>query len=110
MLLRLVLAVCFALAIAWLLGRHFKIPIFGSVATRSLDKKITSRFVRAIKQGYQHQLDHTAPWVMLGWAIAVMLSAESVWAFFEQALWLQVLVMVKIFRLTARPPSPAQTD
>ena len=94
--LRLSLAAVFAISIAWLLGRHFKTPI-SSVATRSCQgTKPTSRFITAVKQGYQHQLDHTAPWVLLGWAVAATLTTIPTWAFFDQALWLQVLVMIVI--------------
>jgi len=96
LLLRILLAAGFALAIAWLLGRHFKSPIFSSRTESCQSERSTSRFIRAIKEGYQHQLDHTAPWVLLGWAIAATLSATSSWAFFEQALWLQVLVMIVV--------------
>lgn len=94
LLLRILLAAGFALAIAWLLGRHFKSPIFSSRTESCQSGRSTSRFLRAIKEGYQHQLDHTAPWVLLGWAVAATLSASSSWAFLEQALWLQVLVMI----------------
>jgi uncharacterized membrane protein YraQ (UPF0718 family) len=95
-LLRLVFAVILAIFVAWVLGRHFKKTIASAVAPRCQSAKPTSRFITAIKQGYQHQLDHTAPWVILGWALAATLSATPAWAFFEQALWLQVLVMVAV--------------
>ncbi len=82
------------LTIAWLLGCQFK-GLSGAPAEATLvDEKATARFASAVKQGYLHQLDHTAPWVLFGCALAATLSAVSVWAFFEQALWLQVLVMV----------------
>ncbi|PKG40118.1 permease [Psychromonas sp. Urea-02u-13] len=96
LLLRLSLAAIFALSIAWLLGRHFKTPISLIAAHSCQGGKPTSRFISAIKQGYQHQLDHTAPWVLLGWALAATLSTSPAWSFFEQALWLQVLVMIVI--------------
>ena len=108
-LLRIVFAVVFAAVIAWLLGRHFKNPISAVVAQKCEGGKPTSRFITAIKQGYQHQLDHTAPWVIFGWALAATLSATPAWAFFEQALWLQVLVMVVIafpFALCATGMTP----
>jgi len=108
-LLRIVFAVVFATLIAWLLGRHFKNPISAVVAQSCQGGKPTSRFITAIKQGYQHQLDHTAPWVIFGWALAATLSATPAWAFFEQALWLQVLVMVLIafpFALCATGMTP----
>lgn len=96
LLLRLSLAALFALVVAWLLGRHFKTPISLVAAHSCQGGKPTSRFISAIKQGYQHQLDHTAPWVLLGWALAATLSTSPAWSFFEQALWLQVLVMIVI--------------
>ncbi|WP_028863482.1 permease [Psychromonas aquimarina] len=96
LLLRIVSAALFALSIAWLLGRHFKAPISSAAASSCQGGASTSRFLTAIKQGYQHQLDHTAPWVLLGWTLAATLSAASAWAFFEQALWLQVLVMIVV--------------
>ncbi|WP_019616814.1 permease [Psychromonas ossibalaenae] len=96
LLLRIVLAAVFALSIAWLLGRHFKAPISSAAASSCQGGASTSRFLTAIKQGYQHQLDHTAPWVLLGWTLAATLSAASAWTFFEQALWLQVLVMIVV--------------
>jgi len=108
-LLRVVFAVVFAVIIAWLLGRHFKNPISAVVAQSCQGDQPTSRFITAIKQGYQHQLDHTAPWVIFGWALAATLSATPAWAFFEQALWLQVLVMVLIafpFALCATGMTP----
>ena len=108
-LLRIIFAVVFAVVIAWLLGRHFKNPISAVVAQKCEGGKPTSRFISAIKQGYQHQLDHTAPWVIFGWALAATLSATPAWAFFEQALWLQVLVMVFIafpFALCATGMTP----
>ena len=108
-LLRIIFAVVFAVVIAWLLGRHFKNPISAVVAQKCEGGKPTSRFITAIKQGYQHQLDHTAPWVIFGWALAATLSATPAWAFFEQALWLQVLVMVVIafpFALCATGMTP----
>jgi len=108
-LLRVVFAVVFAVIIAWLLGRHFKNPISAVVAQSCQGGQPTSRFITAIKQGYQHQLDHTAPWVIFGWALAATLSATPAWAFFEQALWLQVLVMVLIafpFALCATGMTP----
>ncbi|MEI6898170.1 MAG: permease [Psychromonas sp.] len=96
LLLRLSLAALFSLVIAWLLGRHFKTPIPLMTEHSCEEGKPTSRFISAIKQGYQHQLDHTAPWVLLGWAIAATLSTLPAWSFFDQALWLQVLVMLII--------------
>ena len=108
-LLRILFAILFATTIAWLLGRHFKKPISAVVAQTCQGGKPTSRFIAAIKQGYQHQLDHTAPWVIFGWALAATLSATPAWAFFEQALWLQVLVMVLIafpFALCATGMTP----
>ncbi|GLS90602.1 hypothetical protein GCM10007916_16690 [Psychromonas marina] len=96
LLLRLSLAAIFAVSIAWLLGRHFKTPISSIAAHSCQGTKPTSRFLTAIKQGYQHQLDHTAPWVLLGWAVAASLSTVPVWSFFDQALWLQILVMLVI--------------
>jgi len=94
LLLRLLLAAVFAVLIAWLLGRHFKTPIVSSDTHHCDGNKPTSRFLASIKQGYQHQLDHTAPWVLLGWAVAASLSTIPEWSFFDQALWLQVLVML----------------
>ncbi|TEW52620.1 permease [Psychromonas algicola] len=108
-LLRFVFAIIFAVFIAWLLGRHFKKPISNVVVQTCAGAKPNSRFITAIKQGYQHQLDHTAPWVIFGWALAATLSATPAWAFFEQALWLQVLVMVAIafpFALCATGMTP----
>jgi uncharacterized membrane protein YraQ (UPF0718 family) len=96
LLLRLTLAIVFALLVAWLLGRHFKTPISSVAAHSCQGGKPTSRFISAIKQGYQHQLDHTAPWVLLGWALAATFSTSPAWSFFEQALWMQVLVMIII--------------
>ncbi|WP_022942647.1 permease, partial [Psychromonas hadalis] len=96
LLLRLGLAAVFALSIAWLLGRHFKATISSITVHSCSGGKPTSRFITAIKQGYQHQLDHTAPWVLLGWALAATLSTTPAWSFFDQALWLQVLVMLVI--------------
>ena len=107
--LRLAFAIVFAVFIAWLLGRHFKKPISSVVTQTCEGTKPNSRFITAIKQGYQHQLDHTAPWVIFGWALAATLSATPAWAFFEQALWLQVLVMVAIafpFALCATGMTP----
>jgi len=95
-LLRLAFAFVFAVFIAWILGRHFKNSISKVVEQSCEGAKPTSRFITAVKQGYQHQLDHTAPWVIFGWALAATLSANPAWAFFEQALWLQVLVMVAV--------------
>ncbi|MEH6454296.1 MAG: permease, partial [Psychromonas sp.] len=94
LILRIVLAVLLALSIAWILGRHFKEHPIETKGKSNQEAAKTSRFVSAIKQGYQHQLDHTAPWVLLGWTLAATLSAASAWAFFDQALWLQVLVMI----------------
>ncbi|WP_415225655.1 permease [Psychromonas sp.] len=94
LLLRVVLAIVFAVVSAWLLGRHFKILPSLAVSASCQDKNPTSRFISAIKQGYQHQLDHTAPWVLFGWMLAATFSATPAWAFFDQALWLQVLVMI----------------
>ena len=108
-LLRIAFAVVFATLIAWLLGRHFKNPISAVVAQSCQGGKPTSRLITAIKQGYQHQLDHTAPWVIFGWALAATLSATPAWAFFEQALWLQVLVMIVLafpFALCATGMTP----
>jgi uncharacterized membrane protein YraQ (UPF0718 family) len=96
LLLRLSLAAFFAFSIAWLLGRHFKTPISSIAAHSCQGGKPTSRFISTIKQGYQHQLDHTPPWVLLGWALAATLSTSPAWSFFDQALWLQVLVMIVI--------------
>ena len=94
LLLRVVLAACFALAVAWLLGRHFKAPDSLAPEACVYGEITTSRFIRALQRGYQHQLDHTAPWVLFGWSVAATLSTASAWAFFEQALWLQILVMI----------------
>ena len=109
LLLRVVFALLLAIFIAWLLGSHFKKPISSAVAQTCQGVKPTSRFINAIKQGYLHQLDHTAPWVIFGWALAATLSATPAWAFFEQALWLQVLVMVVVafpFALCATGMTP----
>lgn len=96
LILRLLLAAFFALTIAWLLGRYFKV-LPASSSQNSLQSDISgSQFISAIRQGYQHQLHHTAPWVLLGWVIASTLSVTSAWGFFEQALWLQVLVMIVV--------------
>jgi uncharacterized membrane protein YraQ (UPF0718 family) len=94
LILRLLLAGFFALTIAWLLGRYFKALPPSSSQNSLQSGTSSSQFSSAIRQGYQHQLNHTAPWVLLGWAIASTLSATSAWGFFEQALWLQVLVMI----------------
>jgi uncharacterized membrane protein YraQ (UPF0718 family) len=96
LILRVVLAALFALLIAWLIGRHFKTVKSPVVAATPQCGAARSRFIDAIKDGYQHQLDHTAPWVLLGWALAATLSAASVWTFFDQALWLQILVMIVV--------------
>ena len=32
----------------------------------------------------------------MGWSLAATLSATSAWAFFDQALWLQILVMILV--------------
>ncbi|WP_354622794.1 permease [Psychromonas sp. MME2] len=96
LLLRIVLAALFALLIAWVIGRHFKLQHTTSAANTNQCEHSSSRFVNAVKQGYQHQLDHTAPWVLLGWMLAATLSAASVWDFFGQALWLQVIVMIAV--------------
>jgi len=96
LLLRVGLAIVFAVASAWLLGRHFKILPSAALSAGSADKNSAPRFISAIKQGYQHQLDHTAPWVLLGWMLAATFSVGPAWAFFEQALWLQVLVMIVV--------------
>ncbi|MFT5652207.1 MAG: uncharacterized membrane protein YraQ (UPF0718 family) [Psychromonas sp.] len=96
LILRVVLAALFALLIAWLIGRHFKTvksPVAAVTPQCGVDR---SRFIDAIKDGYQHQLDHTAPWVLFGWALAATLSAASAWTFFDQALWLQILVMIVV--------------
>lgn len=94
LILRVVLATLFALLIGWLLGRHFKTAISPVAAASCQNGVSSSRFIDAIKDGYQHQLDHTAPWVLMGWVLASALSAASAWTFFDQALWLQVLVMI----------------
>ncbi|ABM05317.1 permease [Psychromonas ingrahamii 37] len=94
LILRVVLAALFALLIAWLIGRHFKTVKSPVVAATPQCGVARSRFIDAIKDGYQQQLDHTAPWVLLGWALAATLSAASAWTFFDQALWLQILVMI----------------
>lgn len=96
LILRVVLAALFALLIAWLIGRHFKTVKSPVVAATAQGGAARSRFIDAIKDGYQHQLDHTAPWVLLGWTLAATLSAASAWTFFDQALWLQVLVMIVV--------------
>lgn len=109
LLLRIGFAIIFAALVAWVLGRHFKNPISAAAAKRCQGGKSSSRFISAIKQGYQHQLDHTAPWVIFGWALAATLSATPAWAFFDQVLWLQVLVMVAIafpFALCATGMTP----
>jgi uncharacterized membrane protein YraQ (UPF0718 family) len=94
LILRIALAAILALSVAWLLGRHFKTTSSPVAGDSCQGGATSSRFVSAVKQGYQHQLDHTAPWVLLGWTLAATLSATSAWAFFDQALWLQVLVMI----------------
>ncbi|MCG6200068.1 permease [Psychromonas antarctica] len=94
LLLRIALATVFACAVAWLLGRHFTTAPCAALTISGQGEKSTSRFINAIRQGYQHQLDHTAPWVLLGWTLAATLSATPAWAFFDQALWLQILVMI----------------
>lgn len=96
LILRVVLAALFALLIGWLIGRHFKTVKSPVVAATVQGGVARSRFIDAIKDGYQHQLDHTAPWVLLGWTLAATLSAASAWTFFDQALWLQVLVMIVV--------------
>lgn len=96
LLLRVGLAAIFAFVIAWLVGRHFKAHQQPATSQACQDEGSKSRFVNAVKQGYLHQLDHTAPWVLFGWMLAATLSAASVWGFFAQALWLQVLVMIVV--------------
>jgi len=94
--LRLVLAIIFAVTIAWLLGRHFKKVIIPAKIENCQPIAASSSIISALKQGYQHQLDHTAPWVIFGCALAATLSAAKNWFFFEQALWLQIIVMIII--------------
>lgn len=96
LILRVVLAALFALLIGWLIGRHFKTVQSPVAPAMPQGGAARSRFIEAIKDGYQHQLDHTAPWVLLGWTLAATLSAASAWTFFDQALWLQVLVMIVV--------------
>ncbi|MFT7053807.1 MAG: uncharacterized membrane protein YraQ (UPF0718 family) [Psychromonas sp.] len=96
LILRVVLAALFALLIGWLIGRHFKTVKSPVAPATPQGGGARSRFIDAIKDGYQHQLDHTAPWVLLGWTLAATLSAASAWTFFDQALWLQVLVMIVV--------------
>ncbi|AGH80065.1 permease [Psychromonas sp. CNPT3] len=107
--LRVLLGATFAFLIAYILGRHFKNTDTAQTDELSVKQHSGSRFLASIKQGYLHQLDHTAPWVLLGWALAATLSANSAWAFFDQALWLQVLVMILVafpFSLCATGVTP----
>ena len=107
--LRILLSAIFAFLIAYFLGRHFKNISVQQTTPENFEKQSGSRFLASIKQGYLHQLDHTAPWVLLGWALAATLSANSAWAFFDQALWLQVLVMILVafpFSLCATGVTP----
>ncbi len=96
LILRLVLAFIFAVTIAWLLGRHFNKVIIPTKIENCQHIAPSSKIISAIKQGYQHQLDHTAPWVIFGCALAATFSATKNLAFFEQALWLQIIVMIII--------------
>ena len=109
LLIRLAVAVTFAITIAWLLGRYFNKVIIPAKEMHCQHLASSSKIISAIKQGYQHQLDHTAPWVLLGWALAATLSATSEWGFFDQALWLQIIVMIIIafpFALCATGVTP----
>ncbi|WP_094751337.1 permease [Psychromonas sp. CD1] len=107
--LRLLLGAILAFLISYFLGRHFKNIYVSNTGVSQVEKRSDSRFLASIKQGYLHQLDHTAPWVILGWALASTLSVNSAWAFFDQALWLQVLVMILVafpFSLCATGVTP----
>ncbi|MCK5818525.1 MAG: permease [Psychromonas sp.] len=94
--LRILLAIIFAVTIAWLLGRHFKKVIILFKVENCQHIAPSSNIISTIKHAYQHQLDHTAPWVIFGCALAATLSATHDWVFFEQALWLQIIVMIII--------------
>lgn len=53
-----------------------------------------SRLVNAFKHSYEHLLDHTAPWIIVGWTVAATLAPTPGWQFFADHLWLQVLLVI----------------
>ncbi len=107
---RLVLAVALALVLGWLVGRWME-----SGATHHAKENLAlsdaegSRLVSAIKHGYSHLLDHTAPWVILGLLVAATLAPTPGWQFFEQTLWAQVILIIILalpFHLCATGMTP----
>ena len=48
----------------------------------------------AIKHSYEHLLDHTAPWIIVGWIVAATLAPTPGWQMFAEHLWLQVLLVI----------------
>ncbi len=96
LLLRLALAVCLVLVIGLVIGRwlqrqeeHYHTPV-----AVELSQAQGSRLLQAIRHSFEHLLDHTAPWILLGWIVAATLAPTPGWQVFAEHLWLQVILVI----------------
>ncbi|MCE0557262.1 MULTISPECIES: permease [unclassified Motilimonas] len=94
--LRLVLALLLILIIGVLVGRWLQKQedMSHSQAVMEVNQAQGSRLLGAIKHSYEHLIDHTAPWIIVGWIVAATLAPTPGWQMFAEHLWLQILLVI----------------
>ncbi|MCE2571036.1 permease [Motilimonas eburnea] len=98
LMLRLVLALCLVLLIGLLLGRWLQRQedLAKITAPVELSQAQGSRLLQAIRHSFEHLLDHTAPWIILGWTVAATLAPTPGWQAFADHLWLQIILVIAV--------------
>ncbi|MGB1297855.1 MAG: permease [Psychrobium sp.] len=98
---RLACALIIIVCIALMLARF--IPSQPPVKAEKQDE-IANKLKHALRHGYEHLLDHTAPWLMVGLVLATLLTFGQ-----HQAQWYDILLVAAIalpFRLCATGITP----
>jgi len=73
-------------------------------ATASKQQDVANRLQHSLRHGYEHLLDHTAPWIMLGLILATLLTQGH-----HQSQWYDLLIVALLaipFRLCATGITP----
>lgn len=91
---RLVLAVVLVVAVGWLVARLVKAEP-PSLLLPSAQPQGVGRVSAALREGYAHLIDHTAPWILFGLVVAATLAPTPGWQLLADApLWLYALVLL----------------
>ena len=82
---RLLLAVAVALAAGYFAGRLCHRDVTAAVA--AVTPAAQGRLSTALRAGYSHLIDHTAPWILFGLVVAATLAPTPGWALLADAPW-----------------------